>query len=153
MKKIFLEYLNELIYMLKEYENSWWAEWMEKAYIKYRDENDIDKFLRAFGGMGSFNDTFFENECTKYIKTITVNMGYDIGKNGYADVFEEIKKVLKIEESWIRRCIEANKAQSSYQKAVNEVAFYKYLLENYIPGNLHEITLKYLEPNESMKLN
>ena len=34
MKEIFLEYLNELIYMLKEYENSWWAEWMEKAYIK-----------------------------------------------------------------------------------------------------------------------
>ena len=54
MKKIFLEYLNELIYMLKEYENSWWVDWMEKAYTKYRDEDSIEKFLDAFGGMGSF---------------------------------------------------------------------------------------------------
>ena len=99
--------------------------------------------------MGSFNDTFFENECTEYIKTITVNMGYDIGKNGYANVFEEIKKVLKIEESWIRRCIEVNEAQSSYQKAINEVVFYKYLLENYVPGNLHEINTAYLKQSQN----
>ena len=149
MKEIFLEYLSELIYMLKEYENSWWAEWMEKAYIKYRDENDIDKFLRAFGGMGSFSDSIFKNDCTDLIKTITSNMGYEINKNGYTDVFEEIKKVLKIEESWIRRCIEANKAQSSYQKAINEVAFYKYLLENYVPGNLHEINTAYLKQSQN----
>lgn len=149
MKEIFLEYLNELIYMLKEYENSWWAEWMEKAYIKYRDENDIDKFLRAFGGMGSFSDSIFKNDCTDLINTITSNMGYEINKNGYTDVFEEIKKVLKIEESWIRRCIEANEAQSSYQKAINEVAFYKYLLENYVPGNLHEINTAYLKQSQN----
>lgn len=149
MKEIFLEYLNELIYMLETYENGWWVDWMEKAYTKYRDEDSIEKFLDAFGGMGSFNDTFFENECTEYIKTITVNMGYDIGKNGYADVFEEIKKVLKIEESWIRRCIEVNEAQSSYQKAINEVAFYKYLLENYVPGNLHEINTAYLKQSQN----
>ena len=152
MKKNFLEYLNEMIYMLETYENGWWVDRMEKAYTKYRDEDSIEKFLDAFGGMGSFNDTYFENECTEYIKTITVNMGYDIGKNGYADVFEEIKKVLKIEERWIKRCIEVNEAQSSYQKDINEVAFYKYLLENYVPGNLHEITLKYLEPTEGVKL-
>ncbi len=79
MKEIFLEHLNELIYMLKEYENGWWVDWMEKAYTKYRDENDIDKFLRAFGGMGSFNDSIFKNDCTEYIETITSNMGYDIG--------------------------------------------------------------------------
>ena len=149
MKKIFLEYLNEMIYMLETYENGWWVDWMEKAYTKYRDEDSIEKFVDAFGGMGSFNDTFFENECTEYIKTITVNMGYDIGKNGYADVFEEIKKVLKIEESWIRRCIEVNEAQSSYQKAINEVAFYKYLLENYVPGNLHEINTAYLKQSQN----
>ena len=152
MKEIFLEYLNEMIYMLETYENGWWVNWMKKAYIKYRDEDSIEKFLDAFGGMGSFSDTDFENKCTEYIKTITVNMGYDIGKNGYADVFEEIKKVLKIEERWIKWCIEANEAQSRYQKALDEVAFYKYLLENYVPGNLHEITLKYLEPTEGVKL-
>lgn len=149
MKKNFLEYLNEMIYMLETYENGWWVDRMEKAYTKYRDEDSIEKFLDAFGGMGSFNDTYFENECTEYIKTITVNMGYDIGKNGYADVFEEIKKVLKIEESWIRRCIEVNEAQSSYQKAINEVAFYKYLLENYVPGNLHEINTAYLKQSQN----
>ena len=149
MKKNFLEYLNEMIYMLETYENGWWVDRMEKAYTKYRDEDSIEKFLGAFGGMGSFNDTYFENECTEYIKTITVNMGYDIGKNGYADVFEEIKKVLKIEESWIRRCIEVNEAQSSYQKAINEVAFYKYLLENYVPGNLHEINTAYLKQSQN----
>lgn len=152
MKEIFLEYLNEMIYMLETYENGWWVDWMEKAYTKYRDEDSIEKFLDAFGGMGSFNDTFFENECTKYIKTITVNMGYDIDKNGDADVFEEIKKVLKIEERWIRKCIETNKKQSTYQKELNEVVFYNYLLENYVPGNLHEITLKYLNPTEGVKL-
>ena len=153
MKEIFLEYLNELIYMLKEYENSWWAEWMEKAYIKYRDENDIDKFLRAFGGMGSFNDTDFENKYTEYIKTITDNMGYEINKNGYTDVYEILDRIVKYDIGWIKECTENNRDISYYQENEKRLAFYSYLLENYVPGNLHEITQKFLEPNESVKLN
>ena len=40
MKKIFLEYLNELIYMLKEYENSWLSEHIVfEEYIMYVSQN------------------------------------------------------------------------------------------------------------------
>ena len=149
MKKIFLEYLNELIYMLKEYENSWWAEWMEKAYIKYRDENDIDKFLRAFGGMGSFSDSIFKNDCTQLIKTITSNMGYEINKNGYTDVYEILDRIVKHDIDWIKECTENNRDISYYQENEKRLAFYSYLLENYVPGNLHKINMTYLEQSQN----
>ena len=123
MKEIFLEYLSELIYMLKEYENSWWAEWMEKAYIKYRDENDIDKFLRAFGGMGSFSDSIFKNDCTGLIKTITSNMGYEINKNGYTDVYEILDRIVKHDIGWIKECTENNRDISYYQENEKRLAF------------------------------
>ena len=149
MKEIFLEYLNELIYMLKEYENSWWAEWMEKAYIKYRDENDIDKFLRAFGGMGSFSDSIFKNDCTGLIKTITSNMGYEINKNGYTDVYEILDRIVKHDISWIKKCTENNRDISYYQENEKRLTFYSYLLENYVPGNLHKINMTYLEQSQN----
>ena len=148
MKKIFLEYLNELIYMLKEYENSWWAEWMEKAYTKYRDENDIEKFLGAFGGMGSFSDSIFKNDCTQLIKTITSNMGYEINKNGYTDVYEILDRIVKYDISWIKECTENNRDISYYQENEKRLAFYSYLLENYVPGNLHEINTAYLKQSQ-----
>ena len=149
MKEIFLEYLNELIYMLKEYENSWWAEWMEKAYIKYRDENDIDKFLRAFGGMGSFSDSIFKNDCTGLIKTITSNMGYEINKNGYTDVYEILDRIVKHDIGWIKECTENNRDISYYQENEKRLAFYSYLLKTYVPGNLHEINMTYLEQSQN----
>ena len=149
MKEIFLEYLNELIYMLKEYENSWWAEWMEKAYIKYRDENDIDKFLRAFGGMGSFSDSIFKNDCTGLIKTITSNMGYEINKNGYTDVYEILDRIVKHDIDWIKDCNENNRDISYYQENEKRLAFYSYLLEIYVPGNLHEINTAYLKQSQN----
>ena len=149
MKKIFLEYLNEMIYMLETYENGWWVDWMEKAYTKYRDEDNIEKFLDAFGGMGSFNDTFFENECTEYIKTITVNMGYDIGKNGYTDVYEILDRIVKHDIDWIKDCNENNRDISYYQKNEKRLAFFSYLLENYVPDNLHEINTAYLKQSQN----
>lgn len=149
MKEIFLEYLSELIYMLKEYENSWWAEWMEKAYTKYHNENDIRKFRDAFGGLGSFHDTVFENDYTEYIVTITVNMGYDIGKNGYADVYEILDGIAKYDISWIKECTENNRDKHYYQKNEKRLVFFSYLLENYVPGNLHEINTAYLEQSQN----
>lgn len=149
MKEIFLEHLNELIYMLKEYENGWWVDWMEKAYTKYRDENDIDKFLRAFGGMGSFNDSIFKNDCTEYIETITSNMGYDIVQKGDTNVFEILSDIVKHDISWIKECTENNRDKHYYQKNKKRLAFYSYLLENYVPGNLHEINTAYLEQSQN----
>lgn len=149
MKEIFLEHLNELIYMLKEYENGWWVDWMEKAYTKYRDENDIDKFLRAFGGMGSFNDSIFKNDCTEYIETITSNMGYDIGQKGDTNVFEILSDIVKHDISWIKECTENNRDKHYYQKNEKRLAFFSYLLENYVPGNLHEINTAYLEQSQN----
>ena len=135
--------------MLKEYENSWWAEWMEKAYTKYRDENDIEKFLGAFGGMGSFSDSIFKNDCTQLIKTITSNMGYEINKNGYTDVYEILDRIVKYDISWIKECTENNRDISYYQENEKRLAFYSYLLENYVPGNLHEINTAYLKQSQN----
>ena len=80
MKETFLEYLNELIYMLETYEDGWWLKYVQEA-----------------------RQSYFEN----------------------------------------------NRDISYYQKNEKRLAFFSYLLENYVPGNLHEINTAYLKQSQN----
>ena len=99
--------------------------------------------------MGSFSDSIFKNDCTQLIKTITSNMGYEINKNGYTDVYEILDRIVKHDIDWIKDCNENNRDISYYQKNEKRLAFFSYLLENYVPGNLHEINTAYLEQSQN----
>ena len=99
--------------------------------------------------MGSFSDSIFKNDCTQLIKTITSNMGYEINKNGYTDVYEILDRIVKYDISWIKECTENNRDISYYQENEKRLAFYSYLLENYVPGNLHEINTAYLKQSQN----
>ena len=59
MKETFLEYLNELIYMLETYEDGWWLKYVQEARQSYFENNNISKYTSLFCGMGSFNDIGF----------------------------------------------------------------------------------------------
>tara|TARA_R110002124_G_scaffold106140_1_gene257600 strand:+ start:145 stop:570 length:426 start_codon:yes stop_codon:yes gene_type:complete len=52
--------LNKLITLLNEDNQKNWAEWFLKAKNLLREdiESSISKILGAYGGMGSFNDTY-----------------------------------------------------------------------------------------------
>lgn len=52
--------LNELITLLNEDNKKNWAEWFLKAkkLLSENIESSISKILGAYGGMGSFNDTY-----------------------------------------------------------------------------------------------
>ena len=41
MKETFLEYLNELIYMLETYEDGWWLKYVQEARQSYFENNII----------------------------------------------------------------------------------------------------------------
>ncbi len=45
MDKIYLEFLEELAYSLKEYENSYWSNWMQKSSLLFQQTADLNYFL------------------------------------------------------------------------------------------------------------
>lgn len=53
-----MKLLEELIALLNKYEIQNWSKWMQKALqrIENSDFSGITHLLRAYGGMGSFND-------------------------------------------------------------------------------------------------
>ncbi|MEZ9426584.1 DUF6966 domain-containing protein [Vibrio lentus] len=58
-----LEVLDKLIQMLDADGQIHWSDWMSKArkLILESDFGGVEKVLGAYGGMGSFNDTYLKN--------------------------------------------------------------------------------------------
>lgn len=59
--------LERLIFLLREDEQYEWAKWMTQAHnwINNSDFSGIEKVLSAYGGMGSFNDTYIRHNLRK----------------------------------------------------------------------------------------
>lgn len=53
MDKHYLEFLEELVYGLKAYEDSFWSDWMQKSSLLFQGKADLNYFFSAFGGIGS----------------------------------------------------------------------------------------------------
>ena len=60
--KMYLEMLDEMIALLYKGKHDHWCQWFQLAqddYIKNCHQKSFRKVLGAYGGMGSFNDVFW----------------------------------------------------------------------------------------------
>lgn len=58
-----LELLRRLETALRRDGHEYWADWVQRSLreAEYRDAHGLQRFLGAFGGMGSINDIWFLN--------------------------------------------------------------------------------------------
>ncbi len=127
MDKYFYEFIDELAYRLENYEDSkQWADWMRDSAQKYKDNGNLERFFRAFGGMGSFYDRYFYyTNITRVLCSVTSNIAKSLNNNKD----DAISSILE------------NK--SVYDE--EELNYLNYLEANYKLGNLHDITEEYKE--------
>lgn len=151
MKKIYIEFLNELYIQLEKNHDLMWAGWMKRSIQKFNDNEDIDYFLSAFGGMGSFNDYFTENMIIEDLKSITSSCAYVLKNN----CNEQISSILKQEIERINNGIQQEEKfpspfSSKQLDYYNEMLDYAtYIYENYKQGNLNLITHNYLNQKDN----
>lgn len=138
MKESYIEFLTELCTLLDMYEKSNWSKWMEKSSKKFKETEDVEHFLSAFGGIGSFTDYSYSmgtnDELTSVINVlsnITYSCANSIKDNDELE-FNEILDALEI----------YYKGNSNYEYYT--VKYFDNILNNYTSGNLHEITTNYL---------
>lgn len=151
METIYVEFMEELKILLKEVENSWWNQWIQKSIDKYKINQDVSYYLSAFGGMGSFNDEVITCEATEVLKSITGDMAHQI-KNQGCFILNDILQETRVR---LGQMVEDAKRPDDYWNKENNIKYYtnmlKYLncvIENYSVGNLHQITNAYLEQKD-----
>lgn len=151
MKKIYIEFLNELYIQLEKNRDLMWAEWMKRSIKKFNDNEDIDYFLSAFGGMGSFNDYFTENMIIEDLKSITYSCAYVLKNNGNEQIYDIIKQEIERINNGIHREEKFPSPLSSKQlEYYSEMLDYAtYIYENYKQGNLNLITHNYVNQKDN----
>ena len=147
MNNIYIEYLQELEYVLKEIEHSWWHSLINKSIDKYNNNMDVSYYLGAYGGEGSFNDELSTNQITDVLKSITYDMAKSIQKQG---IFE-IEVILQNHKQHKEKALEYLTNERQYwnkekdiERQTERLNYINYLIENYSIGNLHQITESYL---------
>ena len=135
MNKYYLEFLEELVYNLREYEDSSWSDWMQKSILLFQQNADLNYFFRAFGGMGSFNDNCFSSITTELI-TITYEIATSLRDNRQ-------DSILSIMDKEQKKCIYNCCLKHATEFDQDCLNYINYLIENYNSENLHVITEKY----------
>lgn len=100
IKNELIKALDDMIELLKKYNESHWAKWLEKdkLLIEKSDSQGIEHLLAAFGGMGSLNDLYICREnghSIKYEEVKSVNNNIRIIKQRIFMITEEINRRLK----------------------------------------------------------
>lgn len=146
METIYIEFMEELKILLKEIENSWWNQWIQKSIDKYKNNQDVLYYLSAFGGMGSFNDEVITCEATMILQKITYIMARQI-KNQGSFILNDI---LQDTQARVRQMVEqAERNKDNNIKYYTSMLNYiNYVIESYSGGNLHQITNSYLEQKD-----
>ena len=139
MKETFLEYLNELIYMLETYEDGWWLKYVQEARQSYFENNNISKYTSLFCGMGSFNDIGFNCKITQVLQDITYEMAHSIEQSSSFALNNILNKLINEYGAWIEDLTDLQ----------NEYNYTIFLTEKYVPGNLHEINTAYLKQSQN----
>ena len=75
---MYVDILKEMIILLKKCDNDHWAKWFQIALDLYKsgkESKSYSKVLGAYGGMGSFNDVFWnlpqqEHDRLEYLKGV-----------------------------------------------------------------------------------
>lgn len=135
MNKYYLEFLEELVYNLREYEDSSWSDWMQKSILLFQQNADLNYFFMAFGGMGSFNDNYFSS-----ITTELTNITYKIATSLRDNRQDSILSIMDKEQKIRTYNCSLKHATEFDQDCLNYI---NYLIENYNSENLHVITEKY----------
>ena len=135
MDKYYLEFLEELVYSLIEYENSFWSDWMQKSSLLFQQKADLNYFFSAFGGIGSFSDNCFSSITTELI-TITYEIATSLRDNRQDDIMS----IIEVEQ---KRCINVCNMKYSTDYDNECLNYINYLINNYNLGNLHDITEEY----------
>lgn len=135
MNKYYLEFLEELVYNLREYEDSSWSDWMQKSSLLFQQNADLNYFFRAFGGMGSFNDNYFSS-----ITTELTNITYKIATSLRDNRQDSILSIMDKEQ---KKCIYNCSLKHATEFDQDCLNYINYLIENYNSENLHVITEKY----------
>lgn len=140
MNKYYLEFLNELYLYISEDDSNIWSDWIIKSRELFEKNNDLSYFLSAFGGMGSFNDYYYENRETMPIVNVLKSITYSIANsidNHQNSTIEDI--IIKENERYIYNL----KNGFNSEIAMQEYEYLKYLKDNYNYSNLHNINTKY----------
>ena len=135
MNKYYLEFLEELVYNLREYEDSSWSDWMQKSILLFQQNADLNYFFSAFGGIGSFNDNCFSSITTELI-TITYEIATSLRDNRQ-------DSILSIMDKEQKKCIYNCCLKHATEFDQDCLNYINYLIENYNSENLHVITEKY----------
>ena len=135
MNKYYLEFLEELVYNLREYEDSSWSDWMQKSILLFQQKADLNYFFSAFGGIGSFNDNCFSSITTELI-TITYEIATSLRDNRQ-------DSILSIMDKEQKKCIYNCCLKHATEFDQDCLNYINYLIENYNSENLHVITEKY----------
>lgn len=135
MNKYYLEFLEELAYNLREYEDSYWSDWMQKSSFLFQQNDDLNYFFRAFGSMGIFNDNYFSSITTE-LKNITYQIATSLRDNRQDSILSIMDKEQKI-------CTYNCSLKHATEFEQDCLNYINYLIENYNLENLHVITEKY----------
>ena len=135
MDKYYLEFLDELVYSLRKYDDSKWSDWMYKSSLAFRQRAELNYFFSAFGGAGSFNDNYFSG-----ITTELANITYKIASSLRDNRQDDIMSIIEVEQ---KRCINVCNMKYSTDYDNECLNYINYLINNYNLGNLHDITEEY----------
>lgn len=145
MEVVYIEFLEELYWALNELEHTWWAKWMQKSIEKFKFNQDVSYFLRAFGGMGSFNDEFLVSEISEELSTITYQCARAIQDK--EDI--QLENILLKEKERLLSCINRYSENTSMweqrgiERATMCLNYINMIINNYKVGNLHQLTQDY----------
>lgn len=141
MENYYLEFLDELCFVLEKADCDVWNNWMKKAKVLYKNNRDLKYFFSAFGGMGSFNDYYCENSETMPIVNVLKNITYNIANSIDNDQNNTIEDIIMREN---KRYISNINNGFNSEIAMQEYEYLKYLKDDYNYSNLHDINTKYL---------
>lgn len=147
MNDVYLEFLTELYISLERVSPSMWSLWIKKSIDRFNEDKDVTYFLNAFGGLGSFSDSPINDNVVLALKSITYCIAKSIQDKEVTleDILlKEIERLnhniinnisLNSDNYYILADIEREKDMLIYITEIND---------NYVGGNLHEITINFL---------
>lgn len=145
MEKYYLEFLDELCVFLEKDNCDVWNKWMQKAKTIYENNRDLNYFFSSFGGMGSFNDYYCEDDNIKCIicvlRSVTYNIATEINNNGNSGIMDILSK---------ERDRYLNNFSKGYKNddMLKNFEYLNYILNNYKDLNLHDIDMQFINQHK-----
>ena len=138
MEKYYLEFLTEFSNCLEKYDSGMWSNWMKKSVELFKQKKDLSHFFRAFGGMGSLSDYYFDDTVATNILYVLEIITCELASYIKNNKNENIKILLNNEKY---RYLSKKDITLNEQKQLDYI---KYLIDNYELNNLQYIDEKYI---------